>query len=92
MEDAEMTLHFYFAKGFLSHNYLAFSRYQDSLELLFEELLNLANGNHELLKLRHTFMKLTRKPSDSLSSLLLVVGSLYQAIYNITQPELSMIR
>lgn len=90
LEDAEITqLLLYFAKGYLPHSYSALSRYQDNLNALFEELLNLANGDHELLKLRHSLMKLTRKPSDSLSSVLLVIGSLYNAIYNLTQPELS---
>ena len=34
-------------------------------------------------------MHLTRKPEDSLSSVLLVIDSLYNAVYSMTQPELS---
>ena len=33
-------------------------------------------------------MRLVRKPTDSLSSILLIVGSLYQALYNLMHPEL----
>ena len=56
---------------------------------LFEEMLSLSLGEHELLKLRHRLMYLTRKPEDSLSSVLLVIDSLYNAVYSMTQPELS---
>ena len=90
LEDSEITqLFLYFAKKYLPHSYSALSCYQDNINALFEELLSLSSGEHELLKLRHSLMRLTRKPQDSLSSILLVIGSLYNAIYSLTQPELS---
>ena len=87
LEDAEIIqLFLHFAKNYLPHSYSALSCYQDNITALFEELLSLSSGDHELLKLRHSLMRLTRKPQDSLSSVLLVIGFLYNAIYNLTQP------
>ena len=74
----QLLLHF--TKNFLPHSYSALSRYKDSIHSLFEEILSLSSGEHELLKLRHRLMCLTRKPEDSLSSVLLMIGSLYNAI------------
>ena len=76
------------SKCFLPHYYSALTRYQDDIDLLFDELLSLGSGDHEVLKFRHSLMKLKRKQNKSLSLVLLVSGSLCQALYNLTRPEL----
>ena len=77
-----------FARNHMPNDHQTLSKYSDSIDTLFEQIVGSCNADAEIGKIRTALANITRKPGESIQTPLYRFKSLYEMLISINLPDL----